>query len=951
MGCSGGDAAQSQQLNHRTIASEHDAGHLFAEALRDRKSDSAPSFELPRFLPLTSLRVGRHAAGRQSLLFMWVDTSSDAAGGRTAPKRLVFAAAQSGNRPGVTRCRGPFAPPAGVAEAGIVALELHLEDIEGFDYWSSLLVDTTRVVLEAKIMEKHWFPSMQHCAEHFGWELTAGMPHHRREQSSGPGDDAAGRADPAGATSSVLARLYRPQAEGGDLSSFHLPSLEVQSTVREAGSHSPAASSSQPTRYWRQEGVKPPTKTGTGSDPLTPWRKGEVERKTGETVTEAHVTETIRRQTLHFFYDDLFVPAVLQEVIHDPDHPRLLRCYESGIPAWAVWTNRHLGLHCYTLRHVVFYLLLVISLVSMLLGFLDLYRKWPAARAIFTPLFAPMQGMLEYLGVSSFPLSLRSADALRAVLHCCWCGAQALARLFQPVLMLFGVWDVAQELSQTALAAVQACCTIARGMSWAASGGLHALWNAVTYIVPLCGSGATAISATVLPAATITASGASTLALVRAELVQVNRAIMSIYNFTIFLGVKCARHQASIILWLLGLRARIRSKLPSWLVPVVAWLPMVFAVLLVLGGLRQAAVYSTATTWQDLRYACTHLPGTITKAIALSTSVGTATPHLTEVRMKCGGGGISDGAASCWDAWEAASSHDCVCQYQDLQEMQITTEEPFIGPLRVAAQVRRGNESRTTWLSCHSDMDLALATRPMQQCHIQKQQLQRVLGGGAAAEVALLGYRREGHRLQVQELLSFQMNVPRKAALPLQSVRLCASPGAQVVDTSSSYWMSLLPECQRTSATEMAALLGQAARAGAAAARGATWAYASWEQSDLGSCAFQTWEVFLEVDGRLNLFCAESDAGARGCWGQLPEHHYAAYSLRVLAAVQCAEDADEPEQPAMSPWYVQQKSVLLPTYEAGHVSGSALLVDICAWVALQLCGYIMLRRGLRAYRS
>mmetsp|Transcript_67015 Transcript_67015/g.160610 ORF Transcript_67015/g.160610 Transcript_67015/m.160610 type:complete len:976 (-) Transcript_67015:136-3063(-) len=973
MGCSGGNV-HAHQSGFRTHLLDQGSDCVEASLpqqwrkLTELGPDALPSQEMPRFLPLTTLRLGRHAASTQELLFLWVDIHRATARGSrascTTPKRLVFVAAQSGARTTSGRPRGPFASPDGVQEAGIVALELKLEDVTGFDFWSSLLVDTNRIVIEAKMLERHWFPTLRHCAEHFSWDLPSEVQ--QPQAGGGGGDEAAGGAPaPAPASrgaavegpASFLRALYRPQVSGVDRR-FVLPRLGMQSTVYEdMDARSPRA---QP--YWRQEKESGSSSSSSGKESGSTLKsklkratscisfdasggvEGEAKLKPGTTVSE-----TIRRQTLHFGFDDIFVAPVLQEVIHDPDNPHLLRRYESGMPAWAIWTSRHFGFHCHTLRILVFYLLLIISLVSMILGLLDLYRKWPTASTFFTPLLRPINSTLDWLGVSEFPLSLRWLDALKAMFGCCWCGAQALARLFRPVLMLFGVWDVAQELSQTAIGALQACVQLARGIAWAGSGGLQACWQAVAYCLPLCGRGASLFSSSVMPAATLGASGVGTFALFRAELVQVNRAIMSIYNFTIFLGVKCARHQASIIMWVLGLRARVRRKLPSWLVPVVAWAPSAFLCLLVLGGIRQAATYSASATWADFIEAGRNLPGAAMKALALMwqkaqelwSPAGTATPLLAQVQLSCGVAVASP--LLCWH--HVLHNFDsCSCRYEDLQGLSVVTAEPFASPLRISARVHSGNRTSLTSLACEEDGfangNAVFIPRLRHHCHIPASQLQRVLGGGLV-EVDLLGYRGStpGEKLTVTELASFAIDVPRKPADPLQSVRLCDSP--RVGETTSSHWSLMLPDCDDGIEVDLAAAARLPFMTGELRE---TRAYASWEAGELNSCHFQSWEVFLEVDGRLNHFCSVTDANAAGCWGVLPEHHFAAYGLRALASIHCSEAEDEPKEPSASLWYTLQ---VADAWSSDEVYGSVLLLEVETWVLFLLIVHLLLRSRAR----
>ena len=61
---------------------------------------------------------------------------------------------------------------------------------------------------------------------------------------------------------------------------------------------------------------------------------------------------------------------------------RLLKLYESGIPAWAVFLPAYGGWYRPWLRKLTWLLFIAISLVSMACGFYDLYKNVPYIKEV-----------------------------------------------------------------------------------------------------------------------------------------------------------------------------------------------------------------------------------------------------------------------------------------------------------------------------------------------------------------------------------------------------------------------------------------------------------------------------------------------------------------------------------------------------------------------------------------
>lgn len=103
---------------------------------------------------------------------------------------------------------------------------------------------------------------------------------------------------------------------------------------------------------------------------------------------------------MNFRFDDPFLPYVLREVIHDPEHHRLLRLVEAGIPAWAIVLPKFSGLYHRSMRHFLAAAVVIMSCLSMLLGFYDLYKRIPLVRSLLKQTLGPLSSKLEELVVA-----------------------------------------------------------------------------------------------------------------------------------------------------------------------------------------------------------------------------------------------------------------------------------------------------------------------------------------------------------------------------------------------------------------------------------------------------------------------------------------------------------------------------------------------------------------------
>lgn len=390
------------------------------------------SVELPSFFPLTALYIGRFASTNHAIVFMW---ASGFGRSKDKPKQLVLVVVQDESKPqpATTLQRtwlmrdSPFFAPDGGGEdvrplRGVCSFEIQLRDIAGLDYWNPLLVDASRLVIEASRITRRWFPNLRSCSAHYRWD---------EEVVRQEGDERS-----AGAAASQLAglldNLYRPHS-GDD---GRPPSL--LQVVPQSENCRPNPSPSQQTHsYWQERleeerfqrlnkvfltaermlrvksdatnspqvrpdeeplstasmELPPPAQAGTpshlsaehdgGGGTGGSLEEGGASRSCSRSSFEAMpVMEVMYNLTVNFRFDDPFMPYVLREVVHCPEHTHLLRLCEAGLPAWAIFMPQYTGLYRRSMRIIVAAVLLLLSCVSMLLGFYDLYRRIPAVRAL-----------------------------------------------------------------------------------------------------------------------------------------------------------------------------------------------------------------------------------------------------------------------------------------------------------------------------------------------------------------------------------------------------------------------------------------------------------------------------------------------------------------------------------------------------------------------------------------
>lgn len=900
------------------------------------------SVELPQFVPLTALYVGRHASTNHGVLFLWVSGFGPSEG---APKRLVLVAVQDKAKPQpakTLRCwsmkNSPFFAPQSGLEGklpfrGVCTFEMDLSDIVGLDYINPLLVDASRLVIEARKITRRWFPTLDRCSDHYGWG-----DFQRRKRDDGS----------EAPVVRLLSQLYQPQSNLGGRP--NLPHVVPQSEFCRAPSSSKR--DKQPA-YWRErceeqryEMINRVFLVAERIVRRMSWHSVDEGAPKDEKDDDCMVEEVIRNETINFRFDDPFLPYVLREVIHDPDHPELLRLYEAGLPAWAILLPQYTGLYRRSMRIFISGILLLISCISMLLGFYDLYKRIPAVRALLKQVMGPMSSKLEELVVVRFSVLLAWLLPYDIIFRRCWHASAVLMvtcrQLSGDALQLVAsgaavVGAIVAPLASTLWFAVSTVCQPVGAIVVASRTMVRVFLDALCGVVSTCRGAVWTLTRIVGSlGATRVEPSQTTGALLRAEVTLVRQACMSIYNGTIFLGVKCAKHQASMRLsfW----RWQVRWHL--YICELVARRPLgtVAALALLILWLRSASIaqlaqesavaYLPAAAKRPLlSVACTEW-GYLAPLICGSAWQGSrAEPQVLEVKLMCATG-VGEAC------WERFTGRRCRCPYEALQGLNVTMDRPGVVSVALAPR-RHSNGSMNLQALCQG-------TGTGSGCIVKGLALQRVLHGGTAEVLVLL----DAARGATAAAAAFVLEAPRQRAKPPGDVQLCLEAGDRP-------WSFLLPLCGGGPAVAVglgAAALenvrgrpdtegwGAGGHRGLAASQadGATGVRlgavvrASWRPGKLGSCRLAAWEASIELPGEdcsSAILCRAGEHDHTTCIGVISpaleapatraaggrrserQHgrqsssHASGGAVRAAVRVRCADPVDSPAEVARSPLY------------------------------------------------
>jgi hypothetical protein len=87
--------------------------------------------------------------------------------------------------------------------------------------------------------------------------------------------------------------------------------------------------------------------------------------------------------TIVAYFDDPILPYALKEVINVPENKDLLKLYEASLPSWTVVLAQY-GYYKPWFRFAVRYIIFLASLITMALGFWDLYKNVPVFKNLIS---------------------------------------------------------------------------------------------------------------------------------------------------------------------------------------------------------------------------------------------------------------------------------------------------------------------------------------------------------------------------------------------------------------------------------------------------------------------------------------------------------------------------------------------------------------------------------------
>ena len=87
----------------------------------------------------------------------------------------------------------------------------------------------------------------------------------------------------------------------------------------------------------------------------------------------------IKNVTVQGYFDDPILPYRMREVIVMKENKKLLRHYETSLPSWTVVMATY-AFYRPSFRKFQYWFMMFISLISMMIGFFDLYKNLPIVK-------------------------------------------------------------------------------------------------------------------------------------------------------------------------------------------------------------------------------------------------------------------------------------------------------------------------------------------------------------------------------------------------------------------------------------------------------------------------------------------------------------------------------------------------------------------------------------------
>ncbi|XP_042009752.1 uncharacterized protein LOC121758410 [Salvia splendens] len=371
---------------------------------------------------------------------------------------------------------------------GFIVFEVMWSNVRGINYYNDLQTDTS-LAIEAKIMRRwefdsiaqavwsiaSWFPGTmeEHILLKEHLEVTLGEDYYDAEESfltniDEDGDETTSDVTPAGSETPC--------------SLEHTPSVCPDTTDIIKRTHRVSPTLNEPPRRWtlfRSSHYEAEHASSSGEANNEP--NGICSKTSDVSDSEEKIEVTVYCDVLILFkFSDPYLPFKLKEIIMPK--LRLLTLLEAGLPSWVIFLQSYPGF-CRLYRPwmcpLARGLYVLISVVTVLIGFYDLYKNVPLLKATVSRMFGPlcdwidaweMTSRIQYLGTMLFLHNFQKAmkwflTATRTILSFLSFCVMPLARPFAEVLELFlPLWNlfipVAEDFFSVISAVVESSFTM-----------------------------------------------------------------------------------------------------------------------------------------------------------------------------------------------------------------------------------------------------------------------------------------------------------------------------------------------------------------------------------------------------------------------------------------------------------------------------------------------------------
>ncbi|KAK4768824.1 hypothetical protein SAY86_026974 [Trapa natans] len=282
---------------------------------------------------------------------------------------------------------------------GFIIFEVEWDSVRGINYLNDLLIDTT-LALEAKLMKRWEFDSIAQAKNSMSLWFKGTLAEHQILRNH---------------LRNLIGDVFYNAVEEFPTTCADGPS-SVYSAFNDDGQdglHSPSMKRSE-TKLFNSDGD-----VDFGSDEQQSERKDSIDSSPPSTTISSVDNFEYKDTLIIFRFNDHNLPFRLKQII--VSDLRLLTLLEAGLPSWVIFLQSYPVL-CHIYRPWMcplarmFYV--IISVVTVLIGFYDLYKNVPVLKAAAAHLCGPlfdwietweMVSRIQYLGTMLFLHNCRKA--------------------------------------------------------------------------------------------------------------------------------------------------------------------------------------------------------------------------------------------------------------------------------------------------------------------------------------------------------------------------------------------------------------------------------------------------------------------------------------------------------------------------------------------------------------